>query len=52
MMSTYNIYIIDDEPTIREGLTIALEADYNVAAFAEAKNALQAIKEKKEQTAH
>jgi len=40
----YSIYIIDDEQTIREGITMALEADYQVEAFPEAETAIEAIK--------
>ena len=43
-MITYTIYIIDDEETIREGLTMALEADYKVEAFSKAEIAIEAIK--------
>lgn len=42
-MIPYSIYIVDDEQTIREGLTTALEADYQVEAFAAAENAIDAI---------
>ena len=40
----YSIYIVDDEQTIREGITMALEADYQVEAFSEAETAIDAIK--------
>jgi len=43
-MITYTIYIIDDEETIREGLTMALEADYIVDVFSNAETAIEAIK--------
>ena len=32
-MTGYSIYIVDDEETIREGVTLALEVDYQVKAF-------------------
>jgi len=35
-MIGYSIYIVDDEETIRNGVTLALEADYQVKAFAAA----------------
>ena len=43
-MISYSIYIVDDEQTIREGITMALEADYQIEAFATAESALEAIK--------
>ncbi|MBW1798971.1 MAG: sigma-54-dependent Fis family transcriptional regulator, partial [Deltaproteobacteria bacterium] len=44
-MIPYSIYIVDDEKTIREGVSMALEADYSVKAFATAETAIDAIKE-------
>jgi len=44
-MISYSIIIIDDEQIIRDGLTMALEADYQVKSFAEAQSAIQAIEE-------
>ncbi|MGD8985530.1 MAG: sigma-54 dependent transcriptional regulator [Desulfobacteraceae bacterium] len=44
-MIQYSIYIVDDEETIREGVTMALEADYQVKAFATAEIAIDAMKE-------
>jgi len=44
-MIPYSIYIVDDEKTIREGITMALEADYSLKAFATAESAIDAIKE-------
>jgi len=41
---SYSIYIVDDEQEIREGLTMALEADYQVEAFSTAETAMDAIK--------
>ena len=42
-MISYSIYIVDDEKTIREGITMALEADYRVEAFSDAETAIEAI---------
>jgi two-component system response regulator AtoC len=44
-MIQYSIYIVDDEETIREGVTMALEADYQVKAFSNAETAIDAIKD-------
>jgi DNA-binding NtrC family response regulator len=44
-MIGYSIYIVDDEETIRNGVTLALEADYQVKAFATAESAIDAMKE-------
>ena len=38
-MIGYSIYIVDDEETIRNGVTMALEANYQVKAFATAESA-------------
>lgn len=38
-----SIYVIDDEPTVRNGVKMALEPDYRVEAFADAESALGAI---------
>ncbi len=43
-MITYSVYIVDDEETIREGITMALEADYRVDAFSTAETAIEAMK--------
>ena len=43
-MIRYTIYIIDDEELIREGITMALEADYKVEAFSKAETAIEGIK--------
>ena len=43
-MISYSIFIIDDEETIREGITMALEGDYQVAAFPTAESAMKAMK--------
>ena len=44
-MIQYSIYVVDDEKTIREGVTMALEADYQVEAFATAETAIDAMKD-------
>jgi len=43
-MISYLIYIIDDEETIREGITMALEPEYQVKAFHTAEAAIKVIK--------
>src|SRR3989339_1624051 len=44
-MISYSIYVIDDEDTIREGITMALEAEYQIKTFSRAETAINAIKE-------
>jgi two-component system response regulator AtoC len=44
-MIAYSIYVIDDEKTIRQGIAMALEADYTVRTFSEAETALEAMKD-------
>lgn len=44
-MISYSVYIIDDEESIRDGVTMALESDYAVEAFPDAESALEAMKE-------
>ena len=39
----YSIYIVDDEQTIREGVGMALEADYQVETFSTAEAAIEAM---------
>ncbi len=43
-MISYSLFIVDDEKTIREGLTMALEDAYQVEAFSKAEAAIRAIK--------
>jgi len=43
-MTSYSIYIIDDEETIQEGISMALEADYSVKAFSTAETAIESLK--------
>jgi DNA-binding NtrC family response regulator len=45
-MIPYSIYIVDDEDTIREGVTMALEERYQVKAFSTAEAAIDVIKVK------
>lgn len=42
-MISYSIYVVDDEATIRQGITIALETDYQVEAFSSAESAIEAM---------
>ena len=43
-MSTYSLYIVDDEKVAREGMTLALKKDFSVKAFDAAEPALDALK--------
>jgi len=43
-MIQYSIYIVDDEESIREGVTMALEEHYKIDAFPTAETAIDAIK--------
>jgi DNA-binding NtrC family response regulator len=36
----YHLFIVDDEPTIRDGIALALGDDYRITAFANAEDAL------------
>ena len=40
---SYTVYIVDDEQTIREGITMALEDLYRIKDFADAETALTAL---------
>jgi DNA-binding NtrC family response regulator len=44
-MISYSIFVIDDEDTIREGITMALEAEYRIKTFSTAEKAINVIKE-------
>ena len=44
-MIQYSVYIVDDEETIRQGVTMALESDYQVAAFDTGEAAIHAMRE-------
>ena len=43
-MISFSIYVIDDEKTIRDGVTMTLEADYRIWSFARAEPAIDALK--------
>lgn len=43
-MIDFCIYVIDDEPTIRKGIAMALENSYRIETFSEAETALQSMK--------
>ena len=40
---SYTVYIVDDEQTIREGVTMALEDLYRIKDFADAESAIAAL---------
>lgn len=42
-MITYTIYIVDDENSIRQGVSLGLKKDYEVKAFSTAEEAISAI---------
>lgn len=44
-MDKFSIYIVDDEQTIREGISMAIEDIYLVTSFATAEDALSALSE-------
>jgi DNA-binding NtrC family response regulator len=39
----YHLFVVDDEPTIRDGITLALEDAYQITAFGNAEDALEAL---------
>ncbi len=43
-MIAYTIFVVDDEVSIREGITMALETKYRIKAFPEAEAAIKALK--------
>lgn len=43
-MIKYTIYIVDDDQLVREGITSALERDYNVKTFSTAEDVLKSLK--------
>jgi DNA-binding NtrC family response regulator len=43
-MLNYTIFVVDDEETIREGVTMALEGTYRIFAFSSAEAAIKAFK--------
>ena len=44
-MIIYSIYIIDDEKTITDGITMALEGDFRIKSFSRAEPAIEALEE-------
>ena len=44
-MITFSIYVIDDEQTIRDGVTMTLEPDYRIRSFSKAEPAIDALVE-------
>ena len=44
-MITYSIFIIDDEKTITDGITMALEGDFKMKSFSRAEPAIEAMVE-------
>ena len=42
-MITYSIYVIDDEKTITDGITMALEGDFRLKSFSRAEPAIEAL---------
>jgi len=43
-MTNYSVFIVDDEVIAREGITLALEKEYQVKAFASAEAVIDALK--------
>ncbi len=43
-MIDYKIYVVDDQQSIREGITLFLESNYSVKAFATAESAIKSFK--------
>ncbi len=41
----FHLFIVDDEPTIREGISLALGSAYQISEFANAEDALAALEE-------
>jgi DNA-binding NtrC family response regulator len=41
----FTIFLVDDEESIREGITIALEGPYDIRAFASAEDALEIVRD-------
>jgi DNA-binding NtrC family response regulator len=44
-MIPFSIYVVDDEQTVREGVSLALETDYELEAFSAAEPAIAAMKQ-------
>ena len=45
MKITYTIYVVDDEETIREGISLDLGREYRVEAYADAESAIDALED-------
>jgi DNA-binding NtrC family response regulator len=43
-MLTYSLFIVDDEATARNGMTLALQKEYDVKSFEDAEKALEAVR--------
>jgi DNA-binding NtrC family response regulator len=43
-MLTYALFIVDDEATARNGMTLALQKEYDVKSFEDAEQALEAVR--------
>lgn len=46
-MTSFCIYVIDDEPTITDGISMALSGDYDVRTFSEAESAFEALEKER-----
>lgn len=44
-MISYRVYIVDDEQTIREGISMALEDEFETASFVTAEDAIETMKD-------
>ncbi len=44
-MPTFTLYIIDDEPSIRRGITLGFQNDYTIFSFGTAKEAIDELKQ-------
>ncbi|MCP4714276.1 MAG: response regulator, partial [Deltaproteobacteria bacterium] len=42
-MISYSIFVVDDEPSARNGITLALQPKYSTRGFANAEDALAAM---------
>lgn len=42
-MAQFSLYVVDDDPAVREGIILALEADYQVQGCADATAAMEAV---------
>ena len=44
-MTQFSIYVVDDEESVREGISLSLEGKYRVRAFADAESVVAAVQE-------